>query len=113
MSVAGLTMDFYYKEELIQLLPQKAAFLPENRLLVVADIHLGKASHFRKAGIMIPSPILSADLQRMDELITALNPATVVFLGDLFHSSFNNEWLELKGFLLRYPAVHFILTKGN
>ncbi|WP_057936175.1 ligase-associated DNA damage response endonuclease PdeM [Algoriphagus resistens] len=106
-------MDFYYKEELIQLLPQKAAFLPENRLLVVADIHLGKASHFRKAGIMIPSPILSADLQRMDELITALNPATVVFLGDLFHSSFNNEWLELKEFLLRYPAVHFILTKGN
>ncbi|SFB40581.1 ligase-associated DNA damage response endonuclease PdeM [Algoriphagus aquimarinus] len=106
-------MDFYYKEELIQLLPEKVAFLPEHQILVVADLHLGKASHFRKEGIMIPLPEISPDLQRMDELIMSLKPTTVVFLGDLFHSSLNKEWEGLKGFLLCHPAIRFILTKGN
>tara|TARA_R110002020_G_scaffold398854_1_gene608763 strand:+ start:15 stop:656 length:642 start_codon:yes stop_codon:yes gene_type:complete len=106
-------MDFYYKEELIHLLPQKAAYLPKYQLLIVADLHLGKASHFRKAGIMIPSPKISVDLERMNELIADYNPAKVVFLGDLFHSSFNNEWEEFRGFLQQYPDIQFILTKGN
>ncbi|WP_339704209.1 ligase-associated DNA damage response endonuclease PdeM [Algoriphagus aquimarinus] len=106
-------MDFYYKEELIQLLPEKVAFLPEHQMLVVADLHLGKASHFRKEGIMIPLPQMSPDLQRMDELMNSLKPTTVVFLGDLFHSTLNNEWEGLKEFLLRYPAIRFVLTKGN
>ncbi|PZX55359.1 putative phosphoesterase [Algoriphagus ratkowskyi] len=106
-------MDFYYKEELIQLLPEKVAFLPGHQMMVVADLHLGKASHFRKAGIMIPLPNVSPDLLKMDELIDKLNPSTVVFLGDLFHSSLNKEWEELKDFLRKYPMIRFVLTKGN
>lgn len=106
-------MDFYYKEELIQLLPEKVAYLPQYQILVIADIHLGKASHFRKEGIMIPVPNISPDLHRMDVLINSLKPNTVVFLGDLFHSSLNKEWEELKDFLFRYPAIRFVLTKGN
>ncbi|REG81214.1 ligase-associated DNA damage response endonuclease PdeM [Algoriphagus antarcticus] len=106
-------MDFYYKEELIQLLPEKVAYLPHHQILVVADLHLGKASHFRKEGIMIPVPSISPDLRRMDELMDSLQPTTVVFLGDLFHSSLNNEWKDFKNFLLSYPTIHFVLTKGN
>lgn len=106
-------MDFYYKEELIQFLPEKVAFLPKYRMLVIADLHLGKATHFRKEGIMIPLPEISPDFQRLNELITSLKPSKVVFLGDLFHSSLNKEWEDLKDFLLCYPGVHFVLTKGN
>ncbi len=40
----------------LQLLPQKALFLPEESILVLGDLHLGKAMHFRKAGIIIPRP---------------------------------------------------------
>ena len=82
-------MDFYYKEELIQLLPEKVAFLPHHKTLVVADIHLGKASHFRKEGIMIPLPGSCPDLKCLGELLDSLQPEIVVFLGDLFHSSLN------------------------
>jgi len=103
-------MDFYYKEELIQFLPEKVAFLPKYRMLVIADLHLGKAAHFRKEGIMIPLPEISPDFQRLNELITSIQPSKVVFLGDLFHSSLNKEWEDLKDFLLRYPSVHFVLT---
>ena len=106
-------MDFYYKEELLQLLPEKVAFLPAHQMLVIADLHLGKASHFRKEGIMIPLPSTSPDLLRMEDLIKFLKPNTVVFLGDLFHSSLNKEWEELKSFLLLHPQIQFILTKGN
>jgi DNA ligase-associated metallophosphoesterase len=106
-------MDFYYKEELIQLLPEKVAFLPAHQVLIIADLHLGKASHFQKAGIMIPVPSASPDLLALAKLIEVLTPKTVVFLGDLFHSSLNKEWEELRLFLELYPAIHFILTKGN
>ena len=106
-------MDFYYKEELIQLLPQKVAFLPHYQMLIIADLHLGKASHFRKEGIMIPVPSVSPDLQRMQELIISLKPTTVVFLGDLFHSRINKEWEGFKDFLNGFPAIHFVLTRGN
>ncbi|HLT09035.1 MAG TPA: ligase-associated DNA damage response endonuclease PdeM [Cyclobacteriaceae bacterium] len=106
-------MEFYHKEELIQLLPEKVAFLPQHQTLVVADIHLGKASHFRKEGIMIPFPSACPDLQCLTELITSLQPRKVVFLGDLFHSSLNNEWNEMRDFLQRFPHIRFILTKGN
>jgi len=106
-------MDFYYKEELIQFLPEKVAFLPAHRMLVVADLHLGKASHFQKAGIMIPLPSSSPDLIALAQLIEKSSATTVVFLGDLFHSSLNKEWEELRSFLEFYPAIRFVLTKGN
>ena len=106
-------MDFYYKDELIQLLPQKAAFLPKHKMLVIADLHLGKASHFRKEGIMIPIPKLSPDLQAMEKLVNSLQPITLIFLGDLFHSNLNKEWEGLNEFIIRYPTTRFVLTKGN
>lgn len=106
-------MNFYYEEELIQLLPEKAAFLPQHGMLLIADVHLGKASHFRKAGIIIPVPETPPDLHFIANLIAALKPKTVVFLGDLFHSSLNNEWWRLKEFLDGYSHLRFILTKGN
>ena len=106
-------MDFYYKEELIQFLPEKVAFLPQHQTLVVADIHLGKASHFRKEGIMIPLPPSCPDLRCLGELFDTLRPTTVVFLGDLFHSSLNREWENLKELLGRHAAIRFVLTKGN
>lgn len=106
-------MDFFYKEELIQLLPEKVAFLPQHQTLIVADIHLGKAAHFRKEGIMIPLPAACPDLKCLGELFDSLKPTTVVFLGDLFHSSLNKQWEDLKDFLCRYPDIRFVLTKGN
>ncbi|MEX2593812.1 MAG: ligase-associated DNA damage response endonuclease PdeM [Anditalea sp.] len=106
-------MDFYYKEERIQLLPEKAAYLPQQRILLIADIHLGKASHFRKEGIIIPAPEVSPDLGCINELIHTLTPQTIVFLGDLFHSKFNSEWIGLKKFLAAHPDIRFYLTKGN
>ena len=37
------------------LLHEKALWKEDERLLVIADVHLGKVSHFRKHGISIPA----------------------------------------------------------
>lgn len=106
-------MNFYFKDELIHLLPEKAAYLPLHRVLLIADVHLGKASHFRKEGIIIPVPPISGDLSSIKKMIQRLNPKTIIFMGDLFHSKLNSEWIALIEFLAAHPEIRFILTKGN
>jgi DNA ligase-associated metallophosphoesterase len=72
--------------------PYKAIYWIEQRILLLADIHLGKAAHFRKSGIPIPDSIHSDDLFRLLHLMEYYKPRRLIILGDLFHSSYNNSW---------------------
>lgn len=45
--------------------PERCLLWEEQNTLIVADLHLGKSGHFRKAGIGIPQSIYKADLQRL------------------------------------------------
>ncbi len=95
------------------LLPEKALLLPEYATLVVADWHLGKASHFRKAGIFMPLPAAAADADRLQALLATYRIETLVLLGDLFHSDLNSEWLAFERFRTANRSVRFVLTRGN
>jgi len=95
------------------LLPEKALYLPADRLLVIADVHLGKARHFRKEGIAIPANTQANDYRRLAQLFEKLNPASVYFLGDLFHSSYNHDWHQFCELVSAFPAIRFTLIKGN
>lgn len=97
----------------ILLLPQKAMFLPEHSILIIADLHLGKAQHFRKSGIFMPAGSTAKDYLVLNALIKQYNPQQVWFLGDLFHSIHNSEWLQFEAFVLTYPNINFTLIKGN
>src|ERR1700709_1425617 len=74
------------------LLPQKAIYWEQQRALIIADVHLGKVGHFRKAGIAIPRHMEQSDLAILSELIHEYRPEKLLFLGDLFHSDMNNDW---------------------
>ena len=53
--------------------PERSLFWEEENTLIIADMHLGKSGHFRKAGIAVPQSIYKADLQRlMSQLSTFL-----------------------------------------
>ena len=94
------------------LLPEKALFFVEDQTLVIADVHLGKATHFRKAGIALPySP--ENDLLRLQQLLHKTKCSRIVFLGDLFHSSYNAEWDEFILFRKAFPEINFHLIIGN
>ena len=104
---------FDYKGLKLTLLPEKAVWIDSLQILLLADIHLGKASHFRKSGIPIPEQIHALDYQRLGDLIQRYSPKDIYFLGDLFHSFWNEQWEELGSFLTQFPESTFHLVLGN
>ena len=72
--------------EQLVLLPQKAAFWPRERMLIIADIHFGKAAAFRSWGIPVPKGTTSENLDALDELVTLTGARHVLFLGDFLHA---------------------------
>ncbi len=99
--------------EPVNLLGSRAIWVPGSESLLIADMHLGKAMHFRKSGIGIPAQIAELDLHRLDRLIQQWRPKEVIFLGDLFHSQHNAEWDAFGLQIIRHQSVKFILVRGN
>lgn len=99
--------------ESLFLLPEKAIYWKERKTLIFSDIHLGKASHFRKSGIQIPESVHISDYFRIKSLIARFRPEQVLILGDLFHSDFNLEWNHFNDWIREINELKFLLVKGN
>jgi uncharacterized protein len=99
-------------QEELWLLPEKAVWWPKEKILLIADMHLGKSAHFRKNGIPVPSFVFEKTLQKLEKLYEALKPAKIIFLGDLVHSSHNKEFQLLHEFLSAHHC-EYILVTGN
>jgi len=65
--------------------PSGALWLEAHRALIVADLHLEKGSYYAAHGQMLPPYDTAETLRRLAAEVAALEPATVVFLGDSFH----------------------------
>jgi DNA ligase-associated metallophosphoesterase len=74
-----------YFDQTLELLPGKAVLLPD-RTLVVADLHLGKATAFQAKGLAIPEGDSYADLIRLGTICEQVRATRIVINGDLFHS---------------------------
>ncbi len=92
--------------------PQRSMFWQEQQMLILSDLHLGKAGHFRKHGIPIPRQVHVGDLQRINALIETFTPEKIVFLGDLFHSDPNDEWTDFQ-FWAEHVKLPMLLIRGN
>src|SRR5687768_15648840 len=87
--------------ERFTLLPQKAVSWPAKKILLIADLHLGKINHFRRSGIPVPTSANDRNLELIIDLLNATQPERVICLGDLFHSHYNPEW-EVFGELIKH-----------
>lgn len=106
-------MDIEVQAEPMKLFPQKAVFWKNRRILLLADLHLGKVNHFRKSGFAVPSGANDRNVELMIEVINLTKPERILCLGDLFHSHYNTEW-EVFGELVRhFSSVSFELVLGN
>ena len=87
----------------IELLPQKAAFLPDTRTLLIADAHIGKATSFRALGVPVPRGTTSETLSLLGELVARHGARRIVFLGDFLHSARSHvaATLDARGALAR------------
>ena len=97
----------------LTLLPEKAIFWEEKGMLIVADVHIGKVSHFRKNGIPVPGMVERNNLWRLSGLVLKTKPKQIIFLGDLSHSKLNKAWDQFVDFRKAYPTIEMILIKGN
>ena len=62
-----------------------AIWLPEERALLVADLHLEKGAAFARGGQMLPPYDSAATLAKLRAAIARHDPRLVVALGDSFH----------------------------
>ncbi len=62
-----------------------ALFLPDERTLIVADLHLEKGSAFAARGVFLPPYDSAATLSVLTAAILRHQPARVIALGDSFH----------------------------
>jgi uncharacterized protein len=106
-------LEITIAKETFVLLPEKALLRKATDELIIADVHLGKATHFNKAGMPIPASVVEKEIEQLEQLIKKYQVKSVLFLGDLFHSTINSEWAIFIDFLKRYDTLNFILVKGN
>jgi len=74
-------------------LPQGALFWPARRALLLADLHLEKASWFAKSGQMLPPYDTIATLSDVAALAAAFAAEEIWCLGDSFHDRHGCERL--------------------
>ena len=106
-------MTITIRDEELILAKERALYLPQQQLLAISDLHLGKAAHFRKAGLPIPSTVAQNDLARLALLIDSFNPKTLLINGDMFHSELNTDIDDFYNWKQQYPELKFVLVKGN
>ncbi len=73
--------------------PAGALYWREERLLVVADLHLEKGSAFAARGVFLPPYDTASTLFSLAALVAFYDPRCVVALGDSFHDRAAGERL--------------------
>lgn len=106
-------ISFEWREQHWRLSAGRAVFWEEEQALILSDLHVGKSAHFRKAGIAVPANIVQEDLYRLQRLITKYHPKQVIVVGDMFHSSANNDVQYFKLWRQQFAHIRFLLITGN
>ena len=98
------------------LFPDRILFWKEEKMMVVADPHFGKAQIFRDKGIPLPGGTTARDLERLSCLMDHFRPHKLLFLGDLMHGRIENtnEFVRLIDHWRQcYLNVELLLSTGN
>ena len=102
--------------EQVRLMPERALFWPGQATLVAADLHWGKTSAFRAAGVPLPAGTTRADLARLSSALDRTGAARLVLLGDLFHARtglVDHTLAEISAWRSAYPLLDVLLVRGN
>ncbi len=75
--------------------PSGALWWPAERLLVVADLHLGRSErHARRGGVLLPPFEVTDTLERLAREIAETDPERIISLGDAFDDDLAATRLE-------------------
>lgn len=93
------------------LLPELAVWIPDERVVLLSDVHLGKGAFFRQHGLAVPDGAFADDLQRLTDLVQQTG-ADLCVVGDLVHAGHNQEWSRFAEVRSTWQ-VNVTLVAGN
>ena len=83
-----------FAEEEFVLTPSRALYWPREQALLVADLHLEKASYYAKHGQMLPPYDSRETLERVADAVRETGARRVITLGDNFHDDDGTQRLD-------------------
>lgn len=101
--------------ETMELFAERGLYWPARQRMLIADLHLGKADVFRRAGIGVPRGGTTGDLGRLSRLLEASGARELWILGDVLHGAANDTrwkatWEQWRA---RHPHVELAAISGN
>ena len=111
-----MTLAIELTGERVLLDSRRAMLWPRENALLIADLHLGKASLMRQAGAALPRGTTTRDLDRLSALIADHRPDRLLVLGDLTHGAEieDAEWLHRFATWRReHASLALTLVAGN
>lgn len=102
--------------EQVWLLAHKAMYWPARRMLIIADIHFGKAAAFRALGVPVPRGTTTQNLLALDALLASYACEEIVFLGDFLHARAAHAAATvaaMQAWRARHPDVRLTVVRGN
>jgi len=112
---AGAVTHTVAGEHLV-LLPDRAIWIPERRMVIVADLHWGKAAAFRAAFVPVPTGTTTRDLARLTRVLHETAATSLVVLGDLLHARAGRHvdtLAEIGAWRDAHRALSITLVRGN
>lgn len=102
-------------DEAMHLLGERALYWPARETLMIADLHLGKADLFRRAGIGLPSGGTGEDIERLTRLIAARPVQALWILGDVLHGPAHRAawYRQWQGWREQHAALRIGALAGN
>jgi DNA ligase-associated metallophosphoesterase len=109
-------IEIKFGDQRVQLRGDGSAFLPDEHILLVADLHLGKDASFRFAGVPVPSGINAGTLDLLSKSIESCGSEKVIVLGDMIHDG-NSMTPDLVQQFSNWRTIHsnvgLSLVRGN
>ncbi|KQT42181.1 MULTISPECIES: ligase-associated DNA damage response endonuclease PdeM [unclassified Methylophilus] len=100
----------------VLLLADKAIYWPQQKALLIADAHFGKAAAYRALGQPVPQGTTSQNLQRLNALLSAYPTEQLIFLGDFLHAPKSHApatLAALRHWRTQHQSMKCILVRGN
>ncbi len=109
-------MKIYLYGECLHLLASGAAYVPSCGMLLLADVHFGKASSFRQLGVPVPSGTTQETLDAISQDMASTQAQHLIFLGDFLHSHHAHAAAtqdKLLAWRHQHTGVRITLVRGN
>lgn len=106
-------LSHFIDDQHLVLSAERSLYWENENTLIIADLHVGKTGHFRKAGIGVPAQVYKEDLHRLLAQVLFFKAERLIIVGDLTHSVQNTELDLFRKWRMDFASLDIQLVKGN